>query len=471
MAEATEPKTKTKEATQAPAIEKEKLISRVLPAHKSSLLEEGEVLKVLPDGKELLNADEERLAKPLLVTRSEKDPMLGKLHLHRLKLLRDMLKNAKDFETLRQRAKERKELLSKTFSENMANIFREQRPLEKTWREVDVFFKEAQRSPDDTNLDVHFINATFKDNYSELMDPESGLPYWVPKRTKFDMDGMVGLIVVPEWLETEGRIVEVGKLAQEGMSHAFIGFDDCSLEEARKLFEEGEDLFNLKGMQREKQYVSMVGNHLRIRKTNRYEDDSDDGLYISPVMVKAGKVYKGDILEGIHIAQANDPHKIMLPTADNSELKTRWNMRQKDDLGPLNKKLIPVVFRRGLVFWGVETLWDARGNSDEMLWEQYTVKRCDEYISKVVLDFLQGVTFDVNDLQNRDGIRNNLQKFLSKNTGGTEKMLQKGLVTSVEAAGAGDEVDVRVELKYKKAIRHLNLHFKYDEEEQDWKES
>ncbi len=439
----------------------------LLPAHKTSLLEHGETRKVLPDFREA-----EKIEKRLPVTKSDEDPSNVDLQLHRLKLLRETLNAATDLKMLRERTKERRDLAAKVFAGNMQTIFREQRPMEKTYRELEAFYNEARLSPDDTNLNVSIINASFKNNYNELMDAETGLPGHVPKRSRLDLEGMIGLIVVPEWLETEGRIVKLGEVAQEGMAHAFIGFKDCALEEAWQMFEPGEDLANLKSMDRPKQYVSLVGNHLRIRKNNRYENGADDGLYISPAMILAGKVYKGDIVEGIHVAQANDSHKVTCVTPDNSELKMRWPIMQKDDFRTLNRKLIPLSYRKGIVFWGVETLYDARGNSEEMQWEQYTVKRCDEYISKVILDFLQSSTFKPNELKLRDTIRDLLQKFLNKNVGGPEKMLQKGVVVKVEPVpGKEDELNIQLDLKYKLAIRHLNLHMRYDTGTGLWSEA
>ena len=457
---------KTKVQEKAKALEREKVLATLLPPYKSSLLEQGAILKVLPDGKDLLNADENTLDKTVPITRDkEKDPMTVDLHLHRLTLLRDMLENAKDYKTLRDRAKERKELISKTFAENMALIYREQRPLEKTWCELAEFYNQARLSPDDTNLDVYIINASFKNNYTELMDPETGLPHIIPTRASLDMDGMVGLIVIPEWLESEARIVEVAKIAQQGMAHVFIGFKDCSLPDAWKPFEEGEELYNLKSHDREKQHVSLVGNHFRVRKANRYEDSSDDGLYISPVLTQAGMIYKGDELEGIHVAQANK--KVTLATSDNSEPKLRWKIENRDrDFRTFNGKVIPLAYVKGIRFWGVDNLFDPSGNSEEIPFGQYTVKRCDEYISRVVLDFLQGAVFSPNDVHKLGEIRDKLQKFLDKNTGGPEMMLQKGLVVSVAPVpGADDEVDVVIEVKYKTAIRFFKLHFKYDAEQ------
>jgi hypothetical protein len=256
------------------------------------------------------------------------------------------------------------------------------------------------------------------------------------------------------------------------MAHLFCGFPDISIKEAQELFDVGGDLAELKSTDPMKQHISVVANPLRIRRANRFEKDLGD-FYINPAGILAGKIYKGDIKEGIHIAQANKPHEIKLPTPDGSPLEMKWNVRGGQQM-KFNKALIPVAFYEGLVFWGVDTLYLASGQGDEGM-DQYTVKRCDEYIAKVVLHYLNGRTFVPNEQSSRDQIQSAVQKFLMHNTGGPSKMLEYGKVEGVEVVTNPDgsvnnqAIDIRINVKYKNAIRQLNM-FLVSADSEHWKE-
>jgi hypothetical protein len=103
------------------------------------------------------------------------------------------------------------------------------------------------------------------------------------------------------------------------------------------------------------------------------------------------------------------------------------------------------------------------------------VKRCDEYIAKVVLHYLNGRTFVPNETESRDAIHSALQKFLMHNTGGGAKMLEYGKVDAVETVMNPDgsvnnqAIDIRISVKYKNAIRQLNLYLVAADSEH-WKE-
>ncbi len=468
-------KVEVREAT-ASATLKTADLAVLMPPKTGSLLPEGTAVKILPSAKDfpLENAQtsEESAAKQLKITRSKADVNAGYVHLKRLQLLKDMLAGAADLNTLRQRVKDRRELVAKVFQQNMAAMFASQRPLEKTYRELDTFFMEARVMPGEEVAYVSIVNASADRNFNELMDPENGIASKISNRENFDMKSLIGLIVIPEWVGSEAKLVKYGELAQHSMAHLFTGFPDVSLKEAHEMFDVGGDLAELKSTDPVKQHISVVANPLRIRKATRFEKDLGD-LYINPTGIMAGKVYKGDIKEGIHIAQANKPHEVKIPTPDGSPLEMKWNIRGGQQM-KFNKAVIPLAQYEGLVFWGVDTLYQAGGQGDEGM-DQYTVKRCDEYIAKVVLHFLNGRTFVPNEEESRDGIRSAIQKFLMHNTGGSSKMLETGKVDAVEVVTNSDgsvnnqAIDIRVSVKYKNAIRQLNL-FLVADDANHWKE-
>jgi hypothetical protein len=425
--------------------------------------------KDLPQDKPLVSAD--TAMGSLKITRSTSDVTIAYAYMKRLETLKEMLVGASDLNALRQRVKQRKERIGEVFQQNMAKVFTDQRPLEKTYRELDTFFYEAALSQGEGVSFVSIVNAHAGKHFNELMDPQTGLATRLPNKENFDMKGLTGLIVIPDWVGSEAKLVKYGELAQQSMAHLFVGFPDVSLEEAHEMFEVGGVFAELKSTDFVKQYISLVGNSLRIRKANRYENELGD-LFLNPASILGGKVYKGDVKEGIHIAQANKQHAVRIPTSDGSELKMKWDIRGGTQM-KFNKAIIPLVWNEGIVFWGVDTLYQAGGQGDTGL-DQYSVKRCDEYLAKVILHYLNGEIFKENTQGTRSAVYSSLYRFLMANTG-TGKMLIEGKVLGVEcmkdALGNEDpqRLDIRIFAKYPNAIRQMNLYLVSTEDHQ-WKQ-
>ena len=465
---------KTQEKTKVGLDQKD--LAKIMPPKTGSLIAEGTMVKVFPGAKDLPADNEERsrevVARPLKITRSKEDINVGYAYLRRLEVMKEMLANADDYNALRKRAKERREKVGEVIRENMANVFAKQRNLEKTYREIDTFFYEAALNPGEKVDYISFVNAHPDKHFSEITDPDEGLAAQLPNRENFDMKALTGLVVMPDWPGSEAKLVKYGEMAQHFAAHLFAGFPEMELADAHEMFDVGGDFAELKSQDRVKQHVSVVANPLRIRRANQFEKEGED-FYINPTSILSGKIYKGDIKEGIHIAQANKPHAVSIPTPDGSPLDMKWNIRGAQQM-KFNKALIPLSYYEGIVFWGVDTLYQASGQGDEGM-DQYTVKRCDEYIAKVVLHFLNGQTFVPNERSSREKIHAAISKFLMNNTGGPDKMLEMGKVESVETVKNPDgsvnnqAIDIKVNVKYKNAVRQLNLYLVSDDQE-GWKE-
>lgn len=448
----------------------------MVPAKIGALLSEGTVGKLFPAAKDIPADNSEKakenLSKPLKVTNTKADVDMSYAYLKRLEVFKEMLENSSSFDDLRKKTLASKNKVAQVFNENMSNVFKAQRDLEKTYRQVDNFFYEARLNPSDEKVyGVEFINAHPDKHFDELVNSDDKFINYFPTRENFDMRLLTGLLCIPDWVG-EAKLVKYGEIAQHMSSHLFAGFPDMELSEAHELFGPGGDLQDLKSSDAVKQHISVVANPLRIRLKNSFENDLGD-FYINPASILTGKVYKGDVKEGIHIAQANKPHKVSLPTPDGSKLETKWNIKGGEEM-KFNKALIPLGAYEGIVFWGVDTLYLASGQGDEGM-DQYTVKRCDEYIKKVVIHFLNGQTFVPNDVKSRDNIRAAISRFLMENTGPGDKMLEMGKVDAVETVKRPDgtldnqAIDIRISVKYKNAVRKLNLYV-INDQNAGWKE-
>lgn len=465
---------KVKEKTETKSLTANELLT-VLPPKVGSFLPGGTAVKVFPAAKEVPTDDEDKakttLSNQLKITRSKDDVNVGYAYLQRLEVLKQMLEGSQDLATLRNRTKERREQVAQTFQQNMESVFASQKSLERTFVELDSFFYEAQVFPGEKVQYVSIVNASPKKHFKQLTDDEDGLAKLVASRENFDMKTLKGIIVMPEWPGSEAKLLRYGTMAQHFAAHLFAGFPDMELKEAHEAFAVGGDFAELKSADPVKQHISLIANPLRVRKANRFEKNGD--FYINPTSILAGKVFKGDVNEGLHVAQANKQHEVKIPTSDGSPLEMKWNVRGALEM-KFNKAVIPLASYEGIVFWGVDNLYLASGTGDQGM-DQYTVKRCDEYINKVVLHFLNSRVFAPNERKHREDIQTAIQKFLMHNTGGPDKMLEFGKVESVETVQnpdgsfANDQLNVRVSVKYKNAVRNIFLHL-VSEEGMGWKE-
>jgi hypothetical protein len=469
--------TKTETATQSKVALNSKELEKLIPPKIGAFLSEGTVNKIFPAAKDLKEDDipktKSNLEKKLKITNSDSDVDLAYSYLRRLEVYKEMISKSEDLQTLKRKTLQRKDQVARVFNENMSKVFSEQRDLEKTYRQIDYFFYESRINPsDDKVYGVEFINANPDKDFDFLVNSDDKFISHFPTRENFDMRLLTGLICMPDWPGSEAKLVKYGEVAQHMGAHLFTGFPDMEMSDAHELFGPGGDMQDLKSSDTVKQHISVIANPLRIRKANKFEAENGD-FFISPAPVLTGKIYKGDVQEGIHIAQANKAHKIELPTPDGSKLDMKWNIKGGEEM-KFNKALIPVGAYEGLVFWGVDTLYLASGQGDEGM-DQYTVKRCDEYIKKVVLHFLNGQTFVPNDIKSRDNIRAAINRFLMNNTGPGDKMLEMGKVDGVETVKRADgtldnqAIDIKISVKYKNAVRKLNLYV-INDQDAGWKE-
>ncbi len=462
-----EKETRLKENTQEGVREKLSVeeLDRIIPTNFSSFLEGGETIKMLfgPKG---MNDPKNEGAR-LKVTHTENDVPAEKIYQRRLEIILGLVEKSKDAGELAEKVENKRELLRKTFKENMKNVFLKQRQLEQTYRELDIFYDNAKDQDQ-----VYICNASLDKHFDKLLDKTAGLlneDEGLPTEFHFDMKQLYGIIAAPGWIggkaNFESRIKQLGELAKDGMAHVFTDFIDIDREEAYEDFANGpyRDLKAGGEGNRYKQYISMTGDRIRVRKSNMYEGDETKDLYINPSIILSGIVANENTPDYVTIAE--EDYKINIPTPDGSKPETKWKLISKKQTKKFDDALIPVAVKGDiLMFYGAGNLYKEQGTEDKGM-GQYAVKRCDEYISKSLLYFLNNMTFKPNDFKLRKDIRDSIGKFLINNVG-DDKMLQKGRVLKVDAVpGNQKELNVEIEVAYKQAVRTLNLILHQEEED------
>jgi hypothetical protein len=387
----------------------------------------------------------------------------AELYVERLKTLRSILKSSKDssIEAFRAHLTNTMQLVDTVFEENLCKLLAAQRQLEITWRQLDAFYKLARveatssvplaiwpASPESLRDDSDF------QRFSEA----------VPKQTKIDMQDLRSLIVLPGWLRRKAVIEKFGELARAGKAVLVTDAPD-DLEKVRKEVDGGE-LAGIKGLEKWKQHVVLTGNPLRVREAHpKYEVGQAD-VYLSPAVLLAAKMVKGDDVEGIAVAQANVDHEVLLDSADGSEVKLRWDLDDRKQISDMLKNtIIPLAYaqKRKKVFWGTENL------SEQDAWKHYTVVRVREYIEKCLIDYMNQETFTPISEGKRKALRDKVEEFLKGNSSkqDPQKMLSGGTVARLDTARDDPSaIEIDLELNFKIPMTRVILEVRAEADKQ-----
>jgi Type VI secretion system, TssC, VipB len=395
---------------------------------------------------------EDLFTRPAIEVNSSVVPVsAADVYLHRLRAWKSLL-DGQDDASIRPSAERRKAVLAEVFDENLAAIFAAQLPLEKSFRELALFYSVARQSPEDTNLPVTVANVSIQD-LRKSQSLRKSFAEQIPKETEISQKALYGLIVIPGWLRDPELLKEFGELAENARALVITDFVDCSEEHLK---ENLKDLNKFKKLDSWMQRVVLVGNNFRVREANRYEPEGSEGVYLSAGALFAGRVFHHDDAGTMGDTVANLP--ILLSSADGSEIATRWHLtNRKKVLDLFNNSVIPLARSDDdLVFWGVETL------SVDEYGKQYNVVRVQQYIDKCITHYLnKEAIFRLNSEQRRDELRRMLDEFLRENIGpGDDKMLEEGEVIGIVVGDEDDEIDVTIRLKFKHAISSATIDFR-----------
>lgn len=293
-------------------------------------------------------------------------------------------------------AKDKSAEIASLLKENLRNIFKNTQDLEKAYRSVELFFRNAEEqsirnlyflniplkefvSAENTNLreelakhfDENFDRFSLEDNYSLLVIPgflDDSLEYWSKQASKY-------------------RITLVTDFTDE---FEFESIED-KIEEKR-----------IAGDARHLANTLVTCNYAVARQKN--EGIEDDDLYLPMSIPLAGKMYSGN---GIQPSAGKKYGKI------DGVLGTRL---------PLLRTHVDKIDKMGMVPIIYEKMWGTVAMSDTTLANESTdpdlraigVVRAKDWIAKVLLDYFNSLTFQNFDGRLRAEILQQLNKFFDK---------------------------------------------------------
>ena len=292
--------------------------------------------------------------------------------------------------------KSAEELLSK----NLYNAVEATRELEANYRTIALFYKNTE---EDKIKNVTVMNASLEqlkdlDNtrFIDTIHAELSDNY-----DRLDLRNNYGLLVIPGYLGSNMVIEKWAKIAHENKVMLVTDFEHLDEpDDVMEMFEEA----NLTGGDVYRANVLMTCNWLVGRgRFNEIGETTD--LFVPPSAALAGKIYKtlmSQVTAGKKFGGINEVEGV------------RFDLKKSEIANLESLGLIPMVNEYGKVMaFSGKTLF----NGDNLGLQTYSVVRVFDYVTKVLMDFLNRRAFENFTATTRKDIMNQIVQFLDSITG------------------------------------------------------
>ncbi|MCM0666448.1 DUF5458 family protein [Flavobacterium tyrosinilyticum] len=304
--------------------------------------------------------------------------------------LTDMVAQSED------KCKESEALLQK----NLAKSVEDTREIEAAYRTLALFFKNTET---DKVKNVTIVNAELDqlkdlDNtrfidaiHSELVD----------NYDRLDLKNNYGILVIPGYLGSNKVIEKWAKIAHENKVMLVTDFEHLDEpDDVMEMF----DAASLTGGDVYRSNVIMTCNWLVGRGRFDQIGESED-LHVAPSAALAGKIYKtlmSQVTAGKKFGGINEVDGV------------KFDLKKSEIANLENLGLVPMVNEYGKVMaFSAKTLFSG----DNLGLQTYSVVRVFDYVTKVLMDFLNRRAFENFTAKTRKEIMNQIVAFLDGITG------------------------------------------------------
>jgi len=289
---------------------------------------------------------------------------------------------------------------------NLAIAVAESRELEESYRTLSLFYKNTEatklKNISIMNAELDQLkdldNSRFIDNIQEEL---------VNGYDRLDLRQNYSLLVIPGYLGSNKVIEKWGKIAYDNKVMLITDFQHLDEpDDVMEMFESA----NLTGGDTFRSNVMMACNWLVGR--GKYDEiDEEDHLYVPPSTALAGKIYNtlmSQVTAGKKFGGINEVDGV------------KFDLKKSEIANLENLGLIPMVNEYGKVMaFSGKTLF----NGDNLGLQTYSVVRVFDYVTKVLMDFLNRRAFENFNAKTRKEILNQVVKFLD-NVTGPDKLIE-----------------------------------------------
>ncbi|HTN45477.1 MAG TPA: DUF5458 family protein [Flavipsychrobacter sp.] len=350
------------------------------------------------EGTQNLNPDR-KARRNIFLTESQKKSERETLQ-KALSLWAKVLESSNDITDMVNTCEEKAAQSEKILQQNLAKAIDETKDLERSYRNVALFFKNTES---DKLKNVSFINCELDqvkdlDNtrFIDAVNEELKMNF-----DRLDLRNNYSILVMPGYLGSNKVLEKWAKIAHEHKVMMVTDFEHLDApDDVMEMFE----MANLTGGDKYRSNVMMTCNWLVGR--GKYDQvGEEEDLYVPPSGALAGKIYKtlmSQVTAGKKFGSMNETDGVKF------ELK-------KSEIANLEKMgLVPMVKEYGKVMaFSAKTLF----NGDNLGLQTYSVVRVFDYVTKVLMDFLNRRAFENFNANTRKDLMGQIVKFLDGITG------------------------------------------------------
>lgn len=317
-----------------------------------------------------------------------------------LEIWADALSQSDSITDIVEDSEKRSQIAQKSLEKNLGTAIEASRDLERSYRSVALFYKNTES---DKLKNISIVNAELEqlkdlDNtrFIDAVAEELSSAY-----DRLDLRENYGLLVLPGYLGSNKVVEKWAKIAYE--NKVMLVTDFAHLDEPDDVMEMFEAA-NLTGGDKYRSNVIMSCNWLVGRGKHDEVGESDD-LFVPPSGALAGKIYNtlmSQVTAGKKHGGINEIDGV------------RFDLK-KSEIAQLEKLgLVPMVNEYGKVMaFSAKTLF----NGDNLGLQTYSVVRVFDYVTKVLMDFLNRRAFENFNAKTRKELMGQIVKFLDEITG------------------------------------------------------
>ena len=371
-----------------------------------------DLLETTIDGASNLNP-EKKARKKIFLSEDNKKADRQQLK-KRLALWRSVLTEAGSVAEAVEQGTKRVEANEERLVTNLRSAVEATHELEQAYRSVALFFKNTEQ---DEVKNISILNAdkdqvqdldntTFVDAVSEELEQNYD---------RLDLRDNYSLLVVPGYLGSNKVVDKWAKIAHKNKVMLVTDFEHYDTpEDVIELFEEA----NLTGAEAHKSNVVMTANWL-VGRGKIEEIGEEEDLFVPPSSALAGRIYStlaSQVTAGRKHGTLSEVDGVKFPL-------------RKSEISNMEKiGLVPMVNEYGRVMaFSAKTLF----NGDNIGLQTYSVVRVFDYVTKVLIDFLNRRAFENWDHNMRMDIQNQIVRFLD-GIAGPGKLIEKFSIKKFE---------------------------------------
>ncbi|MBL7753332.1 MAG: DUF5458 family protein [Chitinophagaceae bacterium] len=357
-----------------------------------------DLLESFIEGAQNLNPERKARRNIFLSEEQKKDERAALLKA--LSVWQDVLESSNDISSMVETSEKKAEQAQRVLESNLAKAVEETRDLERSYRNVALFMKNTES---DKLKNVSFINCEL-DQLKDL-DNTRFIDHIAEELKqnydRLDLRRNYSILVLPGYLGSNKVVEKWAKIAHENKVMLVTDFEHLDEpDDVMEMFE----LANLTSGDKFKSNVMMTCNWLVGRgKFNDLKEEED--LYVPGSGALAGKVYQtlmSQVTAGKKFGSMNEVDGV------------RFDLK-KSEIANLEKMgLIPMVNEYGKVMaFSAKTLF----NGDNLGLQTYSVVRVFDYVTKVLMDFLNRRAFENFNSTAKKDLQSQIVKFLDSITG------------------------------------------------------